>query len=225
MTSAILLSGGVGKRMGSTTPKQYLKLQNKPLIIHSLEALLTFPNWQEIVIVCEKEYQKLFTDYSHLPLRFALPGKERQDSVFSGLKALSKHTRWVCVHDGARPLLQKQDLENVIKAGMTYEAASLAVPVKMTIKEADEDLFVKKTLDRSVLWDIQTPQFLSYELFVKGHLKALAEKTILTDDVSLIESLNHPVKLVEGSPSNIKITTLDDLPLANLLLEKINYHA
>lgn len=224
MISAILLSGGSGKRMGTTTPKQYLKLQGKLVILHSLESLLTFSPWHEIVIVCEKKYEDLFSSYTHLPLRFALPGKERQDSVFSGLKALSSETKWVCVHDGARPLLEKKDLENVIAAGMKYKAATLASPIKMTIKEADPNLFVKKTLDRSALWNIQTPQVLCYKLFLEAHLKALSENILLTDDVSLMELLKHPVKLVPGSDANLKITTKEDLLLANLILEKRNSH-
>ncbi len=224
MISAILLSGGFGKRMGATTPKQYLQLQGTLVILRSLESLLTFSPWHEIVIVCEKKYEDLFSSYTHLPLRFALPGKERQDSVFSGLKALSSETKWVCIHDGARPLLEKKDLENVIAAGKEHKAATLATPIKMTIKEADSNLFVKKTLDRSSLWNIQTPQVLCYKLFLEAHLKALSENIVLTDDVSLIELLKYPVKLVPGSDSNLKITTKEDLLLANLLLEERNSH-
>jgi 2-C-methyl-D-erythritol 4-phosphate cytidylyltransferase len=218
MISAILLSGGQGKRMKREIPKQYLPLQKKPIILHALEALLSFPSWSEIVIVCEKKYQGLFTPYQNkASLLFASPGKSRQDSVFSGLQTLSSNTKWVCVHDGARPLLLKKDLEAVLLQGQSFGAAALAVPVKMTIKETDNTGLVKKTIPRSHLWEIQTPQVLAYHLLQEGHQKALKNHYTATDDVSLAEYLDHPVLLVEGSYSNLKITTEEDLELAEIL--------
>lgn len=205
--------------MNSTCPKQYLLLQGKPIILHSLEALLSFQGFSEIIIVCEKEYRSLFSSYTSTPIRFATPGKERQDSVLSGFKALASSTKWVCIHDGARPLLKAQDLYAVLEAGMQHAAATLAIPLKMSVKEADQDLFVKKSLDRSTLWDIQTPQILSYPLLQRGLEEMQAKNLKVTDDVSLAELLGEPVKLVQGSYSNIKITTQDDLSLANLLLK------
>lgn len=221
MISAILLSGGQGKRMKASTPKQYILLQNKPLVIHSLEALLTFPDWTEIAIVCEEKYQPLFIPYQNrCSLRFALPGNERQDSVYSGLQALSSPTKWVCVHDGARPLLLEQDLKSVISHGRSFGAAALAVPMKMTIKETDSEGIVQKTIPRSHLWEVQTPQVLSYSLLQKGFQKALENHYRATDDVSLAEYVQHPVQLVQGSYSNLKITTEEDLLLAEILLRK-----
>lgn len=222
MTSAILLSGGSGQRMHSTCPKQYLPLLGKPIILRSLEALLSFPGLNEVIIVCEEKYQDLFSDYKTIPIKFALPGKRRQDSVLSGFNTLSSSTKWVCIHDGARPLLKSQDLYAVIGAGMEHSAATLAVPLKMSVKEAGPDLFVKQSLDRSTLWDIQTPQVLSYPLLQKGLQKMRQENLTVTDDVSLAEALGKPVKLVQGSYSNIKITTPDDLQLAELLLKNLN---
>jgi 2-C-methyl-D-erythritol 4-phosphate cytidylyltransferase len=208
--------------MGEGIPKQYLSLCNKPVILRSLEALLTFPSWNEIVVVCEPEYQDLFSDYKTIPIIFALPGKTRQDSLFSGFDALRNTPQWICIHDGARPLLKKKELSDVITAGKTYGAATLAAPTSSTIKESDEHLFVKKTLDREKLWDIQTPQVLTKDLLQRGR-KYISEKNIIiTDDVSLAEVLKHPVKLVPGSKSNIKLTTKEDLYLAKLLLENLH---
>lgn len=218
--SAIILSGGQGTRMGGPIPKQYLPLNEKPIILHTLEALLTFPDWTEIVIVCEPIYLSLFSSYKNIPLRFALPGKTRQDSLFSGFDALSTSPEWICIHDGARPLLKKKDLLAVIDAGKTYGAATLAAPVKATIKEVDSHLFITKTLDREKLWNIQTPQILKSDLLQKGRSYVLEKSITVTDDVSLAELLHHPVKLVEGSDSNIKITTQEDLSLAKLLLQR-----
>ncbi len=220
--SAILLSGGTGSRMGKPIPKQYLTLHDKSIIIHALEALLTFPLWKEIVIVCDPSYQSLFSSYKTVPLLFALPGKTRQDSLFSGFKSLSPLPKWVCIHDGARPLLKEKDLLNVINAGKTHGAAALAVPIKETLKESDDQLFVKKTLDRKNLWTVQTPQIITSDLLQKGQQYILEQSLSITDDVSLAELLNHPVKLVLGSESNIKITTIEDLSLAKLLLENTN---
>lgn len=223
MISAILLSGGAGKRMQSACPKQYLSLSKKLIILHALESLLTFPLFQEIIIVCEHRYQNLFTKYKkNTPIQFARPGKERQDSVLSGFSALSTSTKWICIHDGARPLLKSEDLRAVIDAGMQYGAATLATPLKTTIKEADSNLFVQRSLDRSKLWDIQTPQVLSYSLMEKGFQKIQKEKLTVTDDVSLAEILQAPVKLIQGSYSNIKITTPEDLYLAKLLLKGLH---
>lgn len=220
--SAILLSGGKGTRMGEGIPKQYLSLCNKPVILRSLEALLTFPSWNEIVVVCEPEYQDLFSDYKTIPIIFALPGKTRQDSLFSGFDALRNPPQWICIHDGARPLLKKKELSDVITAGKTYGAATLAAPTSSTIKESDEHLFVKKTLDREKLWDIQTPQVLTSDLLQRGREYISEKNIIITDDVSLAEVLKHPVKLVPGSKSNIKLTTKEDLYLAKLLLENLH---
>lgn len=220
--SAILLSGGIGSRMGKPIPKQYLTLHDKPIIIHALEALLTFSSWKEIVIVCDPIYQYLFSSYKTVPLLFASPGKTRQDSLFSGFQSFSSPPKWVCIHDGARPLLKKKDLLNVINAGKNHEAAALAVPVKETLKESDDQLFVKKTLDRKKIWTVQTPQIITSKLLQEGRKKILEQSLSVTDDVSLAEILNHPVKLVPGSESNIKITTTEDLSLAKLLLENID---
>ena len=207
--------------MDAIKAKQYLCLEDKSIILHSLEALLSFSDWNEVVIVCEDAYQPLFHPYlNKAVIRFAKPGKERQDSVFSGLQSLSPDTEFVCIHDGARPLLKTKDLQSVIEVGRRIGAATLAVPVKATIKEATKDLSVKQTLKRDSLWEIQTPQVISYPLLKRGYAHATAHHLLMTDDVSFIEALNHPVQLVPGSYSNLKITTFEDLELAKILLRK-----
>lgn len=217
MITAILLCGGKGSRMKESVPKQYLPLGDKPIILHALEALASFPDWQEIIIVCDPSYQALFTPYSHLPIKFALPGKERQYSLFSALDSLSPATKWVCIHDGARPLLQKKELFDVIECGKKYGAATLATPITSTVKEANNDLFVVKTLERERLWTIQTPQVIEVDLLKQGRALAEEKGLTLTDDVSLVELLHHKVKLVLGSVNNIKITTQEDLAIARFI--------
>ncbi|KAM7478641.1 hypothetical protein LguiA_026854 [Lonicera macranthoides] len=143
-------------------------------------------------------------------LKFALPGKERQDSVYSGLQAVDLNSEFVCIHDSARPLVSSEDVKKVMKDALSVGAAVLGVPAKATIKEANSESFVVKTLDQKTLWEMQTPQK-GFELVNRGGLE-------VTDDVSIVEHLKHPVYITEGSYTNIKVTTPDDLLLAERIL-------
>jgi 2-C-methyl-D-erythritol 4-phosphate cytidylyltransferase len=212
--SCILLAGGKGTRMKETCPKTFLPLQGKPIVLHSLEILQSSSLFEEIIVVCEKEFHHLFSAYSSL--LFALPGRRRQDSVFSALQKVSVSSTFVCIHDGARPFLTQSLLQDVIKAGIEHQAATLAIPVTHTITECSKDLFIQKTLARSSLYEMQTPQVISKSLLERG-FASLDENIEVTDDVSLIQRLSIPVKIVNGSPSNIKITYPLDLRLAQFL--------
>lgn len=216
--SVILVAGGKGLRMGTPTPKQYLPLAGKPVVLHSFALFAALPSVHEIIVVCEEQFQHYFPNPSHPIVHFALPGARRQDSVWNGLCEVSPESDLLCIHDSARPLLRIEDCLAVLEAGLLHGAAVLATPVKYTIKSGTPDNFVQKTLERSTLWDIQTPQVIKPELLRQGFAKARAQNDIaVTDDVSLVELLGHPVKLVKGADSNIKITTLTDLALAESL--------
>ena len=216
MITAILLSGGVGSRMGLSMPKQYLPLAGKPLALHCYKLLKFCPLIAEVIVVCEPSYQSLFYG-----ARFALPGQRRQDSLYNGLLEVSQDTNFILVHDAARPLLNEDDLEKIIETGQKVGAATLATPVKVTIKQADENLMVIQTFDRSSLYDIQTPQVINKNLLLKGFEKAIENDLTVPDDVSLVELISHPVQLVMGSYENIKVTTPEDLPLAeNIIRER-----
>ncbi|WRX25799.1 Cytidylyltransferase IspD/TarI - like 1 [Theobroma cacao] len=157
-------------------------------------------------------------DKINVDLKFTLPGKERQDSVYSGLQAVDSNCELVCIHDSARPLVTSGDVEKVLKDGWLVGAAVLGVPVKATIKEANSHSYVVRTLERKTLWEMQTPQVIKPELLRKGFELVNREGLEVTDDVSIVEHLKHPVYITEGSYTNIKVTTPDDLLLAERIL-------
>lgn len=219
--SVILLAGGQGKRMGANMPKQYLPLLGQPIALYSLYTFSEMDEVKEIIVVCDPSYKDIFEDSQeqiNVDLKFALPGKERQDSVYSGLQEVDLNSELVCIHDSARPLVLSEDVEKVLKDGWINGAAVLGVPVKATIKEADGESFVVRTLDRKTLWEMQTPQVMKPELLKKGFELVNREGLEVTDDVSIVEHLKHPVYITEGSYTNIKVTTPDDLLLAERIL-------
>ncbi|KAI3445531.1 hypothetical protein Pfo_002196 [Paulownia fortunei] len=219
--SVILLAGGKGKRMGASMPKQYLPLLGQPIALYSFYTFSKMPEVKEIVVVCDPSYQDIFEDAKeniHVDLKFALPGKERQDSVYSGLEAIDSNSELVCIHDSARPLVLAGDVAKVLKDARRIGAAVLGVPAKATIKEANSESFVVKTLDRKTLWEMQTPQVIKPDLLKKGFELVNREGLEVTDDVSIVEHLRHPVYITEGSYTNIKVTTPDDLLLAERIL-------
>ncbi|KAK2664624.1 hypothetical protein Ddye_003198 [Dipteronia dyeriana] len=237
--SVILLAGGKGKRMGASMPKQYLPLLGQPIALYSFYTFSRMTEVKEIVVVCDPSYQDIFeacvsangnsqTNLSVMfsdtqenidaDLKFSLPGKERQDSVYNGFQAIDLNSELVCIHDSARPLISTEDIEKVLKDGWQIGAAVLGVPAKATIKEANSESFVVKTLDRKTLWEMQTPQVIKPELLKKGFELVNREGLEVTDDVSIVEHLKHPVFITEGSYTNIKVTTPDDLLLAERIL-------
>ncbi|KAK1300047.1 hypothetical protein QJS10_CPB13g01072 [Acorus calamus] len=219
--SVVLLAGGKGTRMGASMPKQYLPLLGQPIALYSFFTFSRMSEVKEIIVVCDPSYRDIFEDASkeiHVDLKFALPGKERQDSVFNGFQEIDGSSELVCIHDSARPLVTSRDVEKVLKDGSLNGAAVLGVPVKATIKEANSNCFVNRTLDRKTLWEMQTPQVIKPKLLRNGFELVNREGLEVTDDVSIVEHLKHPVYITEGSYTNIKVTTPDDLLLAERIL-------
>jgi 2-C-methyl-D-erythritol 4-phosphate cytidylyltransferase len=217
----ILLAGGIGTRMRSAVPKQFLPLHHKVVAQHSFDVFLSMPEINEIVVVCPSDYHHLFKKSHHrAQLSFALPGKRRQDSVYNGLLALQQKCTLVCVHDAVRPMITVPLVRRVIEAAAQHGAATAGMPVKFTVKECDPQHLVVQTPDRSRIWEIQTPQVVKTDLLKKGFSYAYQHNIDVTDDVSLVELLKHPVKLVEGCYTNIKITTPEDLTFLEQLLKQ-----
>lgn len=207
--SLILLAGGRGIRMGSSKPKTFLSLKGKPIILHSFDLFASMEEIDEIVVVCPEEHRHIFPPGT----LFALPGNERQDSVQSGFQKTTGE--FLLIHDGARPLVKKEDVQKLLQEGIPIGAATLGAPTKNTIKQVETSGMVEKTLHRPALYDMFTPQLLRRDLYEQGF--AAAKGKILTDDVALAERIGHPVKIVEGCSQNIKITTPIDLKLAEIL--------
>ena len=201
--------------MGGSYPKQFLPLQNRALIFHSLTVLQAVPEIGEIIVVCAPEFHSLFAG---IHVKFAPPGERRQDSLYNGLQMVSPEAKWICSHDGARPLIKAEHILALIDAGKRTGAATLAVPVKSTLKTADTSQNVTATLDRSQIWEIQTPQFVKRDVLEAGFDLAHAQDLNVTDDVSLAELTGQPVQLVLGSYQNIKVTTPEDLIFAEWIL-------
>ncbi len=218
--TAVIVAAGNSTRMG--TPKQFLSLGGRPLIAHTLAAFEQCEAIGEIVVVARAEdharVREIAAQYGITKLTaVAEGGNTRQQSVQRGV-ALCRDASYVAIHDGARPLVTPAVIERVVQAAVQYGAATAAVRTKDTVKLADENGMVTTTLNRDAVWNVQTPQIFKRELYERALSHAVRQGLDATDDCRLIEAMGHPVKLVEGSYRNIKVTTPDDVPFAEELL-------
>ena len=226
--TAIVLAGGSGKRMGLSVKKQYIEICNKPLLYYSVHAFEK-SDVDEIVLVVtpgDENYVKkeIVEKYGFKKVSAIVPGgKERYNSVYEGLKVTRGD--YVLIHDGARAFVTKEIIRRAMDGAKEYGACVVGMPVKDTIKVADDDGYVKDTPERSSLWMVQTPQAFSYPLVKDAYEKVLAkDATGVTDDAMVVElATDQKVKLIEGSYDNIKVTTIDDLDVAENILKKQNH--
>lgn len=232
--AAIVLSAGTGKRMKSDIPKQYMLLDGKPVIYYSLKAFQESPVSQ-IVLVCGKNdiaycTKEIVQKYNLTKVSAIVTGgKERYHSVYEGLKAI-RGAEYVLIHDGARPMVDGEIIDRMIEGVRKEQACVAAMPVKDTIKLADRNGYVEHTPDRSLLWQIQTPQAFSYPLIKSAYETILDEgrrqdagiddSVMITDDAMAAELVTgRKVRLIEGSYKNIKITTPEDIGVAEFFLQ------
>ncbi|MFA4905509.1 MAG: 2-C-methyl-D-erythritol 4-phosphate cytidylyltransferase [Candidatus Margulisiibacteriota bacterium] len=211
--AVIIAAGGTGKRMGQ--PKQFLPLAGKPVAEWTIDVFHKVKNVEQIVLVVSGEDLERA---KNLGVKVVEGGEERGDSVKNGLKAISPDTNLVIIHDGARPLITPDIIEKAVKEAREYGAAIVGVPVKDTIKRTGDDLLIKETVDRQALWQAQTPQVFKYEIITRAY----ADGRSATDDAKLVEDLGIKVKMVMGSFENIKITTPEDLIVAEAILRNRN---
>ncbi len=230
IVSAIVLAGGSSQRMGPGIDKLMCRVANRPLLAHCMLAFERCPEVQEIVLVARKDrqagYQTLAVEQKISKLKSVVSGgEERQDSVWSGLQALSPDSELVLIHDGARALVTTDIITRCISAGRKSGAAIPASRVKDTIKRASptpnkHGPRVETTLDRSILWSAQTPQTFRTDLIRQAYEPLIREQIIVTDDAAAVERIGYTVSLVECDSLNLKITTPEDLLLAEVLLSK-----
>lgn len=223
--AAIVLAAGQGKRMNCDVHKQYLLIKDKPVLYYSLQAFeqsevdkVILVTGKEEIAYCEQE---IVCKYGFSKVeKIVGGGKERYHSVYEGLKALQDDTEYVLIHDGARPMLTEAIIHDTIEAVQTYKACVVGMPVKDTIKITDENRFSLETPNRANVWAVQTPQAFSYDIVWKAYSELMANEIPVTDDAMVVETfLQYPVKLIKGSYQNIKITTLEDLLVAEAFLD------
>ena len=226
-SAAIVLAAGQGKRMQSHVQKQFLLLNGRPLITYALEAFENSPVDQIILVAgpdeiryCQEEIAEKY-GFSKVTKVIA-GGRERYHSVYEGLKA-AKGAEYVLIHDGARPLLNQEIISRALEGAKEYGACVVGMPVKDTIKTAGADGFVASTPNRSTLWQVQTPQAFFYPWISQAYEKLFSREEYqqgVTDDAMVLEAMtSHKVKLIEGSYFNIKVTTPEDMAVAEALLK------
>lgn len=228
--SVVIVAAGMGKRMKSNINKQYLLLKNNPILSYTIDKFENNNYIDEIIVVTREEeidYCKtnIIEKYEFKKVKNVIAGgKERQDSVYNGLINVSSNCNIVLIHDGARPFIKNNEINNIIEKTLISDACVIGVKVKDTIKIVDNENNIIDTPNRDNLWAVHTPQSFSYELILKAHEKCKKEGMIATDDSMLVEKLGVKVKMIEGSYDNIKITTPEDLDIAESILDKSSYN-
>jgi 2-C-methyl-D-erythritol 4-phosphate cytidylyltransferase len=228
INTAVILSAGKGSRMKAEINKQFLLLQNKPVIVHVLEAFEKCSEIDEIIVVAASDELQYFQiniidKFNFNKVRGVIAGGlERQQSAYNGLKSISQDCEIVLIHDGARPFVSQQTIIDCINGARIYGAVSAGMPSKDTIKLVDENDMVTLTPPRDRVWQTQTPQAFKRTLIIEAHEIAQNKGITATDDTMLVEMLGYQVKMLAGSYENIKITTPDDLSLGEQLIKTIN---
>lgn len=224
MNSAIIVAAGRGQRMGMNTDKAFLSLGPKPVVAWSLLAFEECTDIDRIVLVVRKEQVMAARTVAQMfgiskLQSVAVGGASRQESVLNGIRELDPDTRYVCVHDGARPCVKPELIQATLRCAKRHGSGVAASRIWDTVKYVERGTTVDHTVDRTKLWTVQTPQTFSIGLLTKACNEVKNKKATVTDDAAAVELLGESVRLVEWSSPNIKITTADDLPLAAAALQ------
>jgi 2-C-methyl-D-erythritol 4-phosphate cytidylyltransferase len=232
-TIAVIVAGGLGKRIvghpaaggEGDLPKQFLMLGDRPILAHTVDKFERCGLIDEIIPVVHEDYmdycsRAIVNEFSFRKIKkIVCGGEKRQDSVYLGLKACPNNTSVVVIHDGVRPLITPEKISESVRLCRTKKAVILAVPPKDTIKRV-EDGSVVTTLDREKLWLAQTPQVFEFKLIIDAYEKAREDEFVATDDSVLLERLGREVTILEGEYKNVKITTAEDLAIAEMFFNK-----
>ena len=223
MNGVVIVAAGTGSRMNMGINKQFIKLEGKEIIAYTNEKFYYNSNIEDIVVVVKEDESEFFKKeildkYNFKNVKIAYGGKERQDSVYNGLKLLDEKCDVVLIHDGARPFVSDKIIDKSIEEAKEHKAIVVGVPVKDTIKVIDNDKNIVDTPNRSVLWAVQTPQTFDYNILIDAYKDAFKNKFYGTDDAMLVERIGYKVKMLEGSYNNIKITTQEDLNIGSQIL-------
>lgn len=224
MIDVIIVAAGSGKRMNSDINKQFLKINNKPIIAWTIEKFYTNKNIDNITVAIRKEdeeyIQDIISQYEFKNINIVYGGKERQDSISNCLDKII-HTDYVLIHDGARPFIDNDTINRCIEETRIHQCCCVGVPSKDTIKIVDNFGNISSTPDRKKLWCAQTPQAFHINIIKKAYKYAKETSFLATDDASLVENIGYKVKMVMGSYNNIKITTPEDLIPAEIMAKTI----
>jgi len=224
MISAIIVAAGKGTRMGPNVDKLWLEVAGRPVVAHTWDRFDQTPAVDEIILVVRDGMQGHFAELAQQfkfqkPFRLVVGGVERQDSVWNGLEAVSSPTEIVAIQDAARPCTTADLITATIQAARETGAAVAAQPVTDTIKETADGSLISRTVDRSKIWSVQTPQTFRLEVIRSAILSARAKHLVLTDDTAACELIGQPVRLVKSIAPNPKVTVPADLPFIESLLQ------
>lgn len=224
-TTAIIVASGNSTRMGEGISKQMLLLDNIPVVARAIMAFDACECISEIIVVAREDEFYLYREFQKLYkfkkfLRLVSGGKTRQESVRNGFLAVSKQTRFVAIHDGARCLITPEQIESVCREAYKHDCATAATRAVDSVKVSNgKNLYIDSSADRNHIWLAQTPQVFKHEIYALALKKAEADHLAVTDDNSLAQNLGVSVKLVECGRNNLKITTPDDIPVALAILK------
>jgi len=222
MISVVIPASGVGARLGASVPKQFLELGGVPILRRTIAAFEQMDIVENIAVAVPRGYTQTVASYGFLKLRHIVEGgTDRTASVYAALKALPPTSNIVLIHDAVRPFVDLPLVKAVAEAAKVHGAAIACTPVTDTIKQADTSGKITVTLDRSQLWQAQTPQGFTYDIIKCAHAQAQKDEISGTDDSLLVERLGLPVYIVPSSPRNIKITTPEDMVIARGLLNGV----